>query len=54
MACAIASHGLKIMIMPWNPHTIPGTIYFPKLVLVVTTQYDWVMSNRPINIPKGI
>ena len=50
VACAVANHGLKIVIMSWNAHTIPGIIYFPKLVLVVTTQYYWVMSNRPINI----
>ena len=49
VACAVANHGLKI-VMSWNAHTIPGIIYFPKLVLVVTTQYYWVMSNRPINI----
>ena len=50
VACAAASHGLKIVIMSWNAHTIPGIIYFLKLVSVVTTQYDWIMSNRPINI----
>ena len=55
MACTVANHGLKIVIMSWNAHTIPGIIYFRKLVLVVvTTQYHWVMSNRPINIPKDI
>ena len=50
VACAVANHGLKIVIMSWNAHTIPGIIYFPNLVLAVTTQYHWVMSNRPINI----
>ena len=48
VACAVANHGL--VIMSWNAHTIPGIIYFSKLVLVVTTQYYCVMSNRPINI----
>ena len=50
VACAAANHGLKIVIMSWNAHTIPGIVYFRKLVSVVTTQYDWVMSNRPISI----
>ena len=50
MTCAIANHGLKIVIMSWDAHTIPGIVYFPKLVLVVTTQYHWVVSNRPVNI----
>ena len=39
VACAAANHGLKIVIISWNAHTIPGIIYFRKLVLVVTTQY---------------
>ena len=38
VACAVANHGLKIVIMSWNSHTIPGINYFPKLFLVVTTQ----------------
>ena len=38
-ACAVANHALKI-VMSWNAHTIPGVIYFRKLVLVVTTQYQ--------------
>ena len=54
VACTVANHGLKIVKMSWNAHTIPGIIYFPKLVLVVTTQYHWFMSNRPINITKDI
>ena len=49
VVCAVASHGFKI-VMSRNPHTIPGIIYFPKLFLIVTTQYHWVMSNIPINI----
>ena len=39
VASALANHGLKIAIVSWNAHTIPGIIYFRKLVLVVTTQY---------------
>ena len=39
VACALANHGLKIVIISWNAHAIPGIIYFHKLVLVVTTQY---------------
>ena len=54
VACAVANHALKIVIMSWNALTVPGVIYFGKLVLVVTTQYQWVMSNRPINIPKDL
>ena len=38
VACAVASHGLKIVIMSWNCHITPGINYFPKLFLVVTTQ----------------
>ena len=53
VACAVASHGLKIG-MSWNAHAIPGIIYFSQLVLVVTTQYHWVTSNRSINIPEDI
>ena len=37
VACAVANHGLKI-VMSWNSHAIPGINYFPKLFLVVTTQ----------------
>ena len=48
--CEVDNQGLKIVIMSWNAHTILGIIYFPKLVLVVTTQYQWAMINRPINI----
>ena len=51
VACTVANHGIKIVIMSWNAHIMPGIIYFPKLVLVVIIQYYWVMSNRPINIP---
>ena len=54
VACTVANHALKIVIMSWNAHTVPGVIYFGKLVLVVTTQYQWVTSNRPINIPKDL
>ena len=50
VACAVVNHGLKIVIMSGNSHIIAGIIYFPKLVLVVTTQYYRIMSNRPINI----
>ena len=50
VGCAVANNGLKIVIMYWNAHIMQGIIYFPKLVLVVITQYHWVMSNRPINI----
>ena len=53
VACAVASHGLEIG-MSWNAHAIPGIIYFSQLVLVVTTQYHWVTSNRSINIPEDI
>ena len=31
VACAVANHGLKIMIISWNTHTIQGTIYFLNL-----------------------
>ena len=52
VTCTVANHRLKIVIISWNAHTIPGIIYFPKLVLVVTTQYYLVISNRPIDISR--
>ena len=31
VACAVANHGLKIMIISWNAHIIQGIIYFLNL-----------------------